>query len=99
MTHTGLQTAMAHCGLIAILRGITPAEAVPVGHALYDAGFRLIEVPLNSPDPLASIRAMRDALPADCLVGAGTVLNPCLLYTSLFQRRLDEARSVKYSMP
>ena len=76
MTHTGLQTAMAHCGLIAILRGITPAEAVPVGRALYDAGFRLIEVPLNSPDPLTSIRAMRDALPADCLVGAGTVLNP-----------------------
>lgn len=76
MTHTGLQTAMAHCGLIAILRGITPAEAVPVGRALYDAGFRLIEVPLNSPEPLASIRAMRDALPADCLVGAGTVLNP-----------------------
>ena len=76
MTHTGLQTAMAHCGLIAILRGITPAEAVPVAQALYEAGFRLIEVPLNSPDPLASIRAMRDALPADCLVGAGTVLNP-----------------------
>ncbi|MCH6043765.1 2-dehydro-3-deoxy-6-phosphogalactonate aldolase, partial [Salmonella enterica] len=76
MTHTGLQTAMAHCGLIAILRGITPAEAVPVAQALYEAGFRLIEVPLNSPEPLASIRAMRDALPADCLVGAGTVLNP-----------------------
>jgi 2-dehydro-3-deoxyphosphogalactonate aldolase len=65
MTHTGLQTAMAHCGLIAILRGITPAEAVPVAQALYEAGFRLIEVPLNSPEPLASIRAMRDALPAD----------------------------------
>ncbi|MEN4919126.1 2-dehydro-3-deoxy-6-phosphogalactonate aldolase [Achromobacter spanius] len=76
MNHTGLQTAMAHCGLIAILRGITPAEAEPVGQALYDAGFRLIEVPLNSPDPLDSIRAMRAALPTDCLIGAGTVLNP-----------------------
>ncbi len=76
MTHPGLQTAMAHCGLIAILRGITPAEAEPVARELYAAGFRLIEVPLNSPEPLASIRAMRDALPADCLVGAGTVLNP-----------------------
>ena len=78
MIHPGLQTAMGHCGLIAILRGITPAEAVPVARELYAAGFRLIEVPLNSPEPLASIRAMRDALPADCLVGAGT----CLLYTS-----------------
>jgi len=76
MNHPGLQTAMAHCGLIAILRGITPAEAEPVGQALYAAGFRLIEVPLNSPDPLDSIRAMRTALPADCLIGAGTVLNP-----------------------
>ncbi|MDH2050770.1 2-dehydro-3-deoxy-6-phosphogalactonate aldolase [Achromobacter marplatensis] len=76
MNHPGLQTAMAHCGLIAILRGIKPAEAEAVGNALYDAGFRLIEVPLNSPDPLASIRAMRAALPTDCLIGAGTVLNP-----------------------
>jgi len=76
MNHPGLQTAMAHCGLIAILRGITPAEAEPVGQALYAAGFRLIEVPLNSPDPLDSVRAMRAALPADCLIGAGTVLNP-----------------------
>lgn len=76
MTHTGLQTAMAHCGLIAILRGIQPHEAEDIGNALYAAGFRLIEVPLNSPDPLASIRAMRAALPTDCLIGAGTVLNP-----------------------
>jgi len=76
MNHPGLQTAMAHCGLIAILRGIKPVEAEAVGNALYDAGFRLIEVPLNSPDPLASIRAMRAALPTDCLIGAGTVLNP-----------------------
>jgi 2-dehydro-3-deoxyphosphogalactonate aldolase len=76
MNHPGLQTAMAHCGLIAILRGIKPTEAEAIGHELYDAGFRLIEVPLNSPDPLDSIRAMRAALPTDCLIGAGTVLNP-----------------------
>ncbi|AKQ58333.1 2-dehydro-3-deoxy-6-phosphogalactonate aldolase [Bordetella hinzii] len=76
MNHPGLQTAMAHCGLIAILRGITPAEAAAVGLELYAAGFRLIEVPLNSPEPLASLRVLRDALPADCLVGAGTVLDP-----------------------
>ncbi|CAB3955887.1 2-dehydro-3-deoxy-6-phosphogalactonate aldolase [Achromobacter insolitus] len=76
MNHPGLQTAMAHCGLIAILRGITPAEAESIGLELYAAGFRLIEVPLNSPDPLDSIRAMRAALPTDCLIGAGTVLDP-----------------------
>ncbi|WP_454675495.1 2-dehydro-3-deoxy-6-phosphogalactonate aldolase [Achromobacter pestifer] len=76
MNHPGLQSAMAHCGLIAILRGIQPAEAEAIGHALYDAGFRLIEVPLNSPAPLDSIRALRAALPTDCLIGAGTVLNP-----------------------
>lgn len=60
-------------GLIAILRGVRPPEAVAIGQALYTAGFRAIEVPLNSPDPLLSIRALRGALPADCLVGAGTV--------------------------
>ncbi len=68
--------AMQRCGLIAILRGIQPGEAPDIGHTLYDAGFRIIEVPLNSPDPLASIRALRQALPPDCLVGAGTVLSP-----------------------
>lgn len=76
MNHPGLQTAMAHCGLIAILRGIKHTEAEAIGHELYEAGFRLIEVPLNSPAPLDSIRAMRAALPTDCLIGAGTVLNP-----------------------
>lgn len=76
MNHPGLQTAMAHCGLIAILRGIKPAEAEAIGLELYAAGFRLIEVPLNSPDPLDSIRAMRATLPTDCLIGAGTVLDP-----------------------
>ena len=75
-THTPLLQALQQCGLIAILRGVQPHEVVAIGHALYDAGFRTIEVPLNSPEPLASIRALRDALPADCLVGAGTVLTP-----------------------
>lgn len=75
MIHPALQTAMARCGLIAILRGLRSDEAQDIGLALYKAGFRLIEVPLNSPDPLASIRILRDALPIDCLVGAGTVLN------------------------
>ena len=68
--------ALQRCGLIAILRGLRPEEAAAIGRALYDAGFHLIEVPLNSPEPLRSIRALRDALPADGLIGAGTVLRP-----------------------
>ncbi|AZD01090.1 2-dehydro-3-deoxy-6-phosphogalactonate aldolase [Pseudomonas chlororaphis] len=71
-----LKQALAHNGLIAILRGLRPPEAVAIGEALYQAGFRVIEVPLNSPQPFDSIRIMRDALPADCLIGAGTVLTP-----------------------
>jgi 2-dehydro-3-deoxyphosphogalactonate aldolase len=68
--------ALAGLGLIAILRGIEPHEAAAHGRALYDAGFRLLEVPLNSPRPLDSIAALREALPADAMIGAGTVLTP-----------------------
>ncbi|MBB3265915.1 2-dehydro-3-deoxyphosphogalactonate aldolase [Azospirillum sp. OGB3] len=60
--------------LVAILRGLTPVEAEGVAQTLYDSGFRLIEVPLNSPDPFESIAAVRRLLPRDALVGAGTVL-------------------------
>jgi 2-dehydro-3-deoxyphosphogalactonate aldolase len=60
--------------LVAILRGLKPQEAEGMGAALYAAGFRLIEVPLNSPDPFRSIETLRRSLPADALVGAGTVL-------------------------
>ena len=67
--------ANAALPLIAILRGIKPQEAGPIGLALYAAGFRLIEVPLNSPDPFASIATIRRVLPQDALVGAGTVLD------------------------
>lgn len=74
-THTTLfDTATAELPLVAILRGLKPDEAVPIAHALHDAGFRLIEVPLNSPDPFASIARIRQTLPAEVLVGAGTVL-------------------------
>ena len=69
------QALQAKLPLIAILRGLTPSEAVPVGAALQSAGFGLWEVPLNSPEPLQSIAAMREAYP-DVLVGAGTVLTP-----------------------
>lgn len=61
--------------LIAILRGLKPEEAVEIGEAIVAAGFRCLEVPLNSPEPLDSIRRLRQALDGRALVGAGTVLN------------------------
>jgi len=60
--------------LIAILRGLRPEESVAIGTAIADAGFRILEVPLNSPRPLESIRLLADALGDRCLIGAGTVL-------------------------
>lgn len=62
--------------LIAILRGITPPEAVPVARTLVEAGISVIEVPLNSPSPLESIGAMVRELGAQATIGAGTVLTP-----------------------
>ncbi|MGR3492873.1 MAG: 2-dehydro-3-deoxy-6-phosphogalactonate aldolase, partial [Shimia sp.] len=59
--------------IIAILRGITPGEAVDVTEAILDAGIDRIEVPLNSPDAVTSIAAMARAFP-DAMIGAGTVL-------------------------
>lgn len=69
-----LAQAMAQLPLIAILRGLTPAEAPNIGQALVDSGFALIEVPLNSPEPLQSIAALTPLFP-QALIGAGTVLN------------------------
>lgn len=60
--------------LVAILRGLTPDEAVEVGESLLEAGFICLEVPLNSPRPLESIRLLREVLGDRALVGAGTVL-------------------------
>ena len=65
--------AMEQLPLVAILRGLEPDQALPIGQALVDAGWRLIEVPLNSPRPLDSIAALAGACP-QALVGAGTVL-------------------------
>jgi len=62
--------------LIAILRGLTPDEALPVGEALVSAGITRIEVPLNSPRPLESIRILSDHLGKHALIGAGTVTAP-----------------------
>ncbi|HZH09691.1 MAG TPA: 2-dehydro-3-deoxy-6-phosphogalactonate aldolase [Microvirga sp.] len=62
--------------LVAILRGLRPDAAEAVGFALVEAGFRIIEVPLNSPEPFRSIETLAKTMPADVLVGAGTVLDP-----------------------
>lgn len=69
------RAGLAACPLVAILRGIRPGEAQAAGAALVASGWRLIEVPLNSPDPLSSIRTLAAACPG-ALVGAGTVLQP-----------------------
>jgi 2-dehydro-3-deoxyphosphogalactonate aldolase len=65
---------LAGLPLVAVLRGVTPAEAVEVAAALYDGGIRCVEVTLNSPQPLASIAAIRDRFDGVLMVGAGTVL-------------------------
>jgi 2-dehydro-3-deoxyphosphogalactonate aldolase len=79
MPHAGLIAAFEACPLIAIMRGITPADAADHGQALYEAGFRIVEVPLNSPQPFDSIAAIRKVLPPDAIVGAGTVLHPAFV--------------------
>lgn len=67
---------LAECPLVAIIRGVTPSEAEAVGEALYGAGIRIIEVPLNSPQPFDSIGRLAALLKGRALVGAGTVLEP-----------------------
>jgi len=69
-----LDTYLKDLPLIAILRGVTPDEIVAVGRALHNAGFRVIEIPLNSPQPFESIRRLTTELGESCLIGAGTVL-------------------------
>ncbi len=69
------QRAIDALPLIAILRGIRPDEAIELGKALFASGLRILEVPLNSPDPFVSIAALRQSLPDDALIGAGTVLS------------------------
>jgi 2-dehydro-3-deoxyphosphogalactonate aldolase len=69
------QTALALCPLIAILRGVRPEEAAGIGLALFEAGIRIIEVPMNSPSPLDSVRSLRSTLGERALVGVGTALH------------------------
>ena len=71
-----LKRYLDECPLVAIIRGVTPGEAEAIGEAIHEAGIRIIEVPLNSPDPLQSIELLAKRFGEDMLVGAGTVLEP-----------------------
>jgi 2-dehydro-3-deoxyphosphogalactonate aldolase len=68
--------AVKRCPLVAILRGVQPDDAVEIGHALIQAGFAILEVPMNSPQPLNSIALLSKSFNASALVGAGTVTSP-----------------------
>lgn len=71
-----LASALSACPLVAVLRWITPDEVEGVTEVLIDAGFRLIEVPLNSPDPLVSIERLTRRFGTEAIIGAGTVMSP-----------------------
>ena len=77
--HETFKSHLSECPVVAILRGITPDEVVPVGRALIAAGIRIIEIPLNSPEPFDSIRRLATDVGREALVGAGTVLNEAML--------------------
>ena len=70
-----LNRFLDECPLVAIIRGVTPGEAEAIGEAIYEGGIRIIEVPLNSPDPLRSIESLARKFGEQVLVGAGTVLS------------------------
>ena len=74
MNKISLQSYLRPLPLIAVLRGITPAEVDAVGAALIDNGFRILEVPLNSPEPFDSIARLERRFGERCLTGAGTVI-------------------------
>lgn len=76
LTPLDLTAWLARCPLVAILRGVRPEEAVAVGEALLGAGVPVLEVPLNSPEPLESIRRLAARFGGEALVGAGTVIDP-----------------------
>lgn len=70
-----LDDALDVCGIVAILRGVTPGEVVTMAQALYDSGVRVVEVPLNSPEPFKSIEILAKTFRGRMVVGAGTVLS------------------------
>ena len=71
-----LHRYLDQCPLVAIVRGVTPAEIEEIGDAIFEGGIRIIEVPLNSPEPLKSIELLAKRFGERMLVGAGTVLDP-----------------------
>lgn len=71
-----LQRYLDECPLVAIIRGVKPDEAEAIGDAIFEGGIRIIEVPLNSPGPLESIKQLAERFGERMLVGAGTVLDP-----------------------
>ncbi len=73
---SGLAPYLTRCPLVAILRGVTPDAVVDIALALEEHGFAIVEVPLNSPDPLDSIARLATAVGERMLVGAGTVIEP-----------------------
>jgi 2-dehydro-3-deoxyphosphogalactonate aldolase len=75
-SHSDFAEAFARCPLVAILRGIRPEEVEAIGAVLVAAGFTLIEVPLNSPDPFDSIGRLARRFGDRAIIGAGTVLTP-----------------------
>jgi 2-dehydro-3-deoxyphosphogalactonate aldolase len=70
-----LEDALEACSIVAILRGVTPDEVVAVSQTLYDAGIRVVEVPLNSPEPFISIEKLSKTFAEKMIIGAGTVLS------------------------
>jgi 2-dehydro-3-deoxyphosphogalactonate aldolase len=71
-----LEEALDHSGIVAIIRGVRPDEVLAIAEALYAAGVRVIETPLNSPDPFESIRRLARAYGDRVVVGGGTILTP-----------------------
>lgn len=71
-----LKRRLSECALVAIIRGVTPDEVEAIGAAILEAGIRIVEVPLNSPDPLNSIERLARRFGDQALIGAGTVLDP-----------------------
>lgn len=74
-THAAFDAAFARCPLVAILRGVEPGAVEAIGEELVAAGFTLIEVPMNSPDPLDSVARLAKRLGGRAVIGAGTVLD------------------------
>lgn len=79
MTYPAFDAAFARLPLVAILRGVRPDEVEAIGETLVEAGFSLIEVPMNSPEPLGSIGRLARRLDGRAVVGAGTVLSPAVV--------------------